>query len=66
MPLHDMQYITLIEEAPVTLLLEYFEYTRQLWKAACSFPAHIHLVWQAVPWPEAVLKSWQWKKPWQK
>ena len=53
MPSHDMQYITLIEEAPVTLLLEYFEYARQAVESGLfDSLAHIHLVWQAVPWPE--------------
>ena len=48
-----MQYITLIEEAPVTLLLEYFEYARQAVESGLfDSLAHIHLVWQAVPWPE--------------
>jgi histidinol-phosphatase (PHP family) len=52
LPRYEMRYITLIDEDPVSLLLDYFDYTKRAVESGLfDSIAHIHLGWQAVPWP---------------
>lgn len=52
LPKYDMHYITLIDDEPTLLLLEYFDYIKRAVESRLfDSIAHIHLGWQAVPWP---------------
>ena len=53
LPAYEMRYVSLVEDAPVNLLLEYFEYAKQAVETGLfDSLAHLHLPWQAVPWPK--------------
>ncbi|NMB24926.1 MAG: histidinol-phosphatase [Firmicutes bacterium] len=58
LPAYDMRYVTLVEDAPANLLLEYFGYAKQAVETGLfDSLAHIHLPWQAVPWPKGDLEK---------
>lgn len=59
LPDYDMQYVTLVEEADsLRFLLTYFDYAKQAVKSrAFDSIAHLHLGWQAVPWPDDPVDS---------
>ena len=53
LPMYQMQYISLIEAEPTALLLQYLDYTKKAIESGLfDSLAHIHLGWQAVPWPK--------------
>lgn len=58
LPAYDMKYITLVEDAPANLLVEYFTYAKQAVETGLfDSLAHIHLPWQAVPWPHGDMEN---------
>lgn len=52
LPMYGFEYVMSIEDEPVRLLLNYLEYVKLAVESGVfDSMAHIHLGWQAVPWP---------------
>ena len=53
LPMYGLEYVMHVEDEPVRFLINYLEYVKKAVESGLfDSMAHIHLGWQAVPWPE--------------
>ena len=69
LPMYGLEYVMHVEDEPVRFLINYLEYVKKAVESGLfDSMAHIHLGWQAVPWPrgsDGRLVEMPWPRWWQ-